>query len=167
LEDDETIKLLKMLGIKVNSVIQDNIIHIVMNYPNVVESFIENLNDFIKDMSNITISDPHEYIGELNSDYWELGNALYKENDLNKYNELKSNIELKNIYKEKTFEKIKADIIEHSKLLKQVLNTYLFAYYNGIENLQDVTIKSIMQTLNISKDELQKRTSNTKNDKMR
>jgi len=58
LEDDETIKLLKMLGIKVNSVIQDNIIHIVMNYPNVVESFIENLNDFIKDMSNILLVIP-------------------------------------------------------------------------------------------------------------
>lgn len=139
-------------GLLFISDLTSNMCLIVKKYPEVVEKFIFNLEKLIEDLPNIVLSDPDNYIGPLNSDYWEVGHAYFKTKDMKKYEELKSIVRLVEINKDLTFKKINEDILEFSKKFNLILKTYLFAYYNGITDLESLTIKGLLDKLNISED---------------
>ena len=157
-EEDMMSKLFKTLGeqngIKLNSILISNVCLIVKLYPDEVLKFIKKLDIFIDELPNIKLSDPDNYIGNLNSDYWEVGHAYYKGNDIDKYKKLKSEIVLKTIDKESTFKRISSDILSFSKYLSLLLKMFLLAYYNGIEDLEELTIKKLLMKLDITEDVL-------------
>lgn len=155
-EEDAISKLVKQVmlerGFEPYGTLTNNICLIVRTYPDVVLRFTKELDKLIEDLSDITINDPNNYIGLLNSDYWEVGHAFYKENDLDKYKSLKEKIELKSIDKDFVFDRISSDVLEFSQSFNLLLKTYLLGYYNGIENLEDLTIKQLLESLNIMED---------------
>ena len=106
----------------------------------------------VEDLDNISITDPDNYISSLNSDYWKVGHALYKDNNLEEYERLKKEISLVNINKEAIFKRISNDILEFSKHYALTLKTYLISYYEGIDNLEDLTIKDLLTKLGITDD---------------
>ena len=151
-DEDEPNKLIrKFLKLK-SSPLKTNISCIVKLYPHVIVDFIKRLEILIKDIPDIKISDPDNYIRALNSNYWEVGYAYFKENDLEKYEKLKQRFILQEIDKVSTFERISSDILMDAKYLCLYLKIYLFAYYEGIENLEELTIKELLTKLNIYED---------------
>ena len=152
-EEDEIETLIKKLklnsNLELNNTLVNNICLIVKLYPNIVLNFIKNCETLLNDLPNININDPDNYIYKLNSDYWEVGHALFKENNFEKYTELKNNIKLVEIDKAFILNKIKKDILEFSKYFNLILKIYLFCYKNGIDDLENVTIKKIVDKLNI------------------
>lgn len=155
-EKDEIRELLKKIalekGFSLDSKITKNICLIVKMYPDIVLKFIKNLDRLIEDLDNISITDPDNYISSLNSDYWKVGHALYKDNNLEEYERLKKEISLVNINKEAIFKRISNDILEFSKHYALTLKTYLISYYEGIDNLEDLTIKDLLTKLGITDD---------------
>lgn len=151
-ENDKS-KILKQIcltaGISLNSILTNNICLIVKLYPDIVLKFINNLDNLIKDLPQIIINDPNNFVKELNSDYWQIGHAYYKENNLEKYNKLKEQIKLNEINKDLIFKSIKDDILSFSKLLNLTLKTYLFSYNNNIDDLENLTIKKLLNKLDI------------------
>ena len=120
-------------------------------YPDIVLKFVKNLDRFIEDY-DISINDPDNYIGLLNSDYWRVGHALYKDNNLEEYERLKKEISLININKEDIFKRISSDVLEFSKHLNLTLKIYLISYYEEIDNLEALTIKDLLIKLGITDD---------------
>lgn len=120
-------------------------------YPDIVLKFVKNLDRFIEDY-DISINDPNNYIGLLNSDYWRVGHALYKDNNLEEYERLKKEISLVNVNKEDIFKRISSDVLEFSKHLDLTLKIYLISYYEGIDNLEALTIKDLLIKLGITDD---------------
>lgn len=155
-EEDQISKILKQFilekGSNMNSVLSTNVTLIVKMYPNTVLKFIKTLDKLIEELPKITISDPDNYIGKLNSDYWEVGHAYYKDNNLNKYKELKQKIILQEINKKLTFKRISSDILEFTKYFNLILKIYLLAHYNEIEDLENLTIKELLNKLNVTDD---------------
>jgi len=145
--------LTKEEKLKFSGTITRNICLIIKLYPNVVGEFINNLDKFIEDVNGFNFSDKDNYIESLNSDYWKIGHALYKENDKDKAEKLKEKILLEDVDKDKVFERIKQDILDFSKLYSLTLKTYLLSYYNGIEDLELMTICDLLDKLNISKED--------------
>lgn len=154
-EKDEVSELLKKFalekGISLDSKITKNICLIVKLYPDVVLKFVKNLDRFIE-YYDITINDPDNYINLLNSDYWRVGHALYKDNNLEEYERLKKEVSLVNINKEDIFKRISNDVLEFSKHLDLTLKIYLISYYEGIDDLEDLTIKDLLIKLGITDD---------------
>lgn len=152
-EEDEIEKILKKIkldnNLQLNNTLVNNICLIVKLYPNIVLKFIKNCETLLKDLPDINLDDPDNYIDKLNSDYWKIGHALYKENNIKKYTELKNKFKLIEIDKTFTLNKIKKDILEFSKYFNLILKIYLFSYKNGIEDLENLTIKKIIDKLNI------------------
>ena len=120
-------------------------------YPSIVLKFVKNLDRFIENY-DISIADPDNYIGLLNSDYWKVGHALYKDNNLEEYERLKKEISLVNVNKEDIFKRISNDVLEFSKHLDLTLKIYLISYYEGIDNLEALTIKDLLIKLGITDD---------------
>ena len=114
-------KLLKQSGLLKSGTVKRNISSIVKKYPHVVVKFMDKLSDLIEDLPSIVIDDPDNYVGELNSDYWEVVYALYKENDSEKYEKLKKEILLKDIDKQQTFDRITNDVTRFSKFYYSIL----------------------------------------------
>jgi len=156
-EEDEIEQIIKKLklnsNLPLNNTIVNNICLIVKLYPNIVLKFIKNCETLLKDLPDINLDDPDNYIDKLNSDYWEVGHALFKENNFDKYEELKNNIKLVEIDKTVILNRIKKDILEFSKYFNLILKIYLFSYKNGIEDLENLTIKRIIDKLNIDSSE--------------
>ena len=154
-EKDEVSECLKKIalekGFLLDSKIIRNICLIVKLYPNIVLKFVKNLDRFIENY-DISIADPDNYIGLLNSDYWKVGHALYKDNNLEEYERLKKEISLININKEDIFKRISSDVLEFSKHLDLTLKIYLISYYEGIDNLEALTIKDLLIKLGITDD---------------
>lgn len=115
--------------------------------------FTKNLDNLISNLPDIKIDDTDNYIGKLNSDYWTVGHAFFKENDLTKCEELKKKYPLQEIDKEVVFDRITSDILSYSIELNMILKTYLMAYYNGIEDLENMTMSDFYSRLNIANDE--------------
>lgn len=154
-EKDEVSEFLKKIALKkgflLDSKIIRNICLIVKLYPDIVLKFVKNLDRFIEDY-DISINDPDNYIGLLNSDYWRVGHALYKDNNLEEYERLKKEISLININKEDIFKRISSDGLEFSKHLNLTLKIYLISYYEEIDNLEALTIKDLLIKLGITDD---------------
>lgn len=136
-------------GLYFTSNVTNNVCLIVKRYPQMVKDFIKKLEQLIIDWPNIHFDDPDNFIGPLNSGYWLIGHALYKDNDKIKYEQLLKEIELKTINKETLFNKISADIFSFCKYYALILKTYLLAYYNGFSDLENITIKDIQDKLEI------------------
>ena len=71
---------------------------------------------------------------------------------MKKHEKLRKEIILENIDKTIIFNRIPTDILEFSKYYVSVLKTYLFAYYNGIEDLETLTLKQLFTKLNVDLD---------------
>ena len=151
-EEDETNKILRnFLGLKPYS-LKANVSCIVRLYPEVVLDFIKKLEVLIEEIPSIVISDPDKYIGALNSNYWQVGHAYFTDSDLEKYERYRRDIILQEIDKDDTFKRITSDILMNAKYLNLYLKMYLLAYYEGIENLEELTISELLNKLNISGD---------------
>jgi len=152
-EEDEMAKAIKIFSLKsgfdTKSKLTKNICFIVKNYPNVVLKFIKKLETLLLDLSDIKLSDSDNYIGNLNSEYWMVGHAFYKEKDMKKYEELNDKIKLKEINKDIIFERINADILFFAKWFHLLLKTYMFSFYKGI-SIDDLTMKQVIEMLNHS-----------------
>lgn len=155
-EDDEMTKMCKFLQSQglfmLNNINTRNICQIVRLYPEVVSKFIKNLDKLIEDLPSIALSDKDNYIGPLNSEYWQIGHAYYKENDKEKTEKLKEEIRLNPIDKESTFSRISSDVLGFCKQLSLSLKIYLISHYVGITNLEDVTIKEFLNVVGITDD---------------
>ncbi|MBQ7136526.1 MAG: hypothetical protein IJO43_00940 [Bacilli bacterium] len=130
-----------------------NLCTIIKNYPEVVVEFTKQLDSLIIDLPDIKINDPDHYIGKLNSDYWEVWHAFFKENDLNKSEELKNMYPLQEINKDEVFGRISSDILSYSIELNMLLKTYLMAYYSGIEDIENMTMRDFYSKLSVANDE--------------
>ena len=129
-----------------------NICAILKLYPHVILDFIKKLDILIQDIPNIKINDPDNYIGPLNSRYWKVGYAYFKDNDLEKYEKLKKEIILQEIDKEYAFKRITSNILKDAQYFNLYLKIYWLAYSIGIENLEELTIKELLTKLNIYDD---------------
>lgn len=147
-EVDEITSLIRQFASDIfgsmTSTLTKNICAIVRRYPEVVSKFISALEDMIKDLPQIMLSDPDGYIGDMSSDYWEVGQACYKEDDFEKGERLKKEVKLESIDKDATFKRISSDILVYSKWLCLVLKIYLISYYVGIEDLENLTIEQLL-----------------------
>ena len=159
-DDDEVDTInsfLRTIGMKTMSAgankLKCNLCTIIRNHPKVVIEFTKKLDDLISDLPGIKIDDPDNYVGKLNSDYWEVGHAFFKENNLNKCEELKRMHPLQEIDKEAVFVRISSDILSYSSELNMLLKTYLMAYYNGIEDLENMTMRDFYSKLDITNNE--------------
>lgn len=137
-------------GIKIANKIRSNIEVIVEMYPHIVYKFIDILEKLIIDLPNLKLNDPDNFIDDLNSDYWEIGDALYKKKNHAQYLLLKDQIHLEEIDKEKVFEMISNEILEFCNQFCMVLKIYLVCYENGIKDLEYLTYDKIYTSLNIN-----------------
>ena len=148
---------LKSIGIQpmssATNKLRSNLCTIIRNYPEVVFEFTKQLDSLIIDLPDIKIDDPDHYVGKLNSDYWEVGHAFFKENDLNKSEELKSMYPLQEINKDEVFGRISSDILSYSIELNMLFKTYLMAYYSGIEDIENMTMRDFYSKLSVANDE--------------
>lgn len=155
-ENDEVTNFCKFLEsqglLTLKNVNTKNICQIVRQYPDVVSRFIKNLERLIEDLPNIKLNDPDNYIGPLNSNSWEVGHAYYKEKDEEKARKLQKENPLINIDKENTFNRITSDVLEFSKQFCLILKIYLISHYTGIINLEDITMKGLIDAFGIQKD---------------
>lgn len=156
-DEDDTIKcFLKAIGMQnifnISNKLKCNLCTIIRNYPEVVVKFIKNLDNLIKYLPNFKIDDPDNYVGKLNSNYWEVGHAFFKENDLDKYEKLKIMHPLQEINKIEVFNRISSDILNYSCELSKLLKMYLIAYYNEIEDLENMTMSDFYNKVNIDND---------------
>jgi len=129
-----------------------NICAILRLYPHIILDFIKKLEILIQDIPNIKINDPDNYIGPLNSSYWKVGYAYFKDNDLEKYEKLKKEIILQEIDKESAFRRISSNILKDAQYFNLYLKIYWLAYCEGIENLEELTQKELLTKLNIYDD---------------
>lgn len=125
----------------------NNICYITKTYPNIVKDFLEKLDAIALEVELFTFNDLDNYIGLLNSDYWEVGHARYKENDENKAQKLEQKLSLVQIDKEKFFANIKENILHNIAKLKEILTMYLNCIDNNIENLEDMTVEEYKNVL--------------------
>lgn len=144
----------KSKGESLAGTLSKNICLIVKLYPDLVLNFIKQLDEFIEDMPNIKFDDPDDYIGALNSDSWKIGDARLKEKNEEKASLLEKTIVLREIEKETTFNKIKKEILRFSKFLNLILKLYLLSYYNGIEDLENLTMVELLEHFGQSSDAL-------------
>ena len=135
------------------STLLGNIATITKLYPKVVHSFIKKLDILIMDLPNIHLKDPDNYIDPLNSEYWNVGHARYKDNDEEKAHLLEQQFPLIEIDKDKTFKKIEQDILTHAISLRELLKLYLISYYKGINNFEELTLKELHEQLHIKENE--------------
>lgn len=140
------------VGIPIVDATKANICLIVKQYPEVVKSFIKQVERLIQNLPNIKITDPDNFIGLLASENWLIGHAKYKENNLEKARELEDAIKLKTINKDELFNRIISDVLSYSKFLVMILKTYLLSHYIGIEDLERLTLKDLFEKLNAGKD---------------
>lgn len=127
-----------------------NICTIVKLFPNVVIKFIENLENFISEFDSVDLSDPDDFIEPLNSNYWLIGDAYFKEKDLDKYEKLKETIKLKQVNKEEIFARIKRDILHYIIFLRGILKMYLISFYKGLLNIEELTLDDFKEIINVS-----------------
>ena len=141
----------KTIPIHVN-MLRSNVCKIVRDYPDVVVKFIKNLDVLSNELSDIKIDDPDNYIGRLNSDYWEVGHAYFKENDLKKAEELRGKYPLQEINKVEVFNRISSDVLGFSREYSLLLKTYLMAYYGGIDDLEHMAMRDFYNRFDINDD---------------
>ena len=128
--------------------ITKNICTIIKLYPDVVLEFINNLDNLINDLPNIRLNDNNNYIDKLNSDYYKVGYALYKNNNKKAYELLKETVLLKEINKEELFDDISNYVLEYSKFYSLTLKLYIIAYFIDI-NIDTLTIKKLYDKIGI------------------
>ncbi len=140
-------KIIEMLGNYRNwTYNKDNLIYIAENDREEVEDFIEKLDAFTSCLPNIEFNDNNNYITPFNSKSWEMYSALYKENDKEKYEELKSKIVYHELNKEKYFDDLKSHILRYSKRYSDTLKGLVVASKEGIEVTRDTNIEKILES---------------------
>ena len=116
-----------------NSVHEENIInnidYICSNYPQVVEEFISQLQNFIKKFksSNFYMSNDFGYIDKISSNLYKYYEILLKNGDLQLAEKIKSNINLVQVDLDKFSDNVKKDILSIS-----------ISYYNYLCNKLNV-----------------------------
>ena len=148
-EDKVLTLLLSGTNFEITSILTKNICLIVKMYPDLVLEFINKLHKLIEDLPNIVINDPDNFISAFSSKSWEANYALFKENNLEKYDLLKNDIKLKSIDKYKIFKYINNNILEFAKCYCLILKIYLISYYNGIKDLENLYLEKLYDKLNI------------------
>lgn len=120
-----------------------NIVEIIKKDIYVVEEFIKKLDLFIEDIESTDILFLNKkFFQELNSEFWQIGHARYKENDEEKAKILESIIKLKSLNEQKFNKNLKDDCLIGSKNLKFILKVLLDLYYS---NITEITIKKYLE----------------------
>ena len=153
-ENDKVASIIQQLMLEAfntpfNNPLKRNLCMIIKLYPNVVLKFINNLDNLINDLPDIKLYDNYNFIDKLNSDYYKLGDALYKKNDKETYKKLKEKILLKEINKEELFDDINKYILDYSKFYSLTLKLYILAHFSNI-NIDSLTIKELNDKININ-----------------
>lgn len=134
---------MKDMNIEVGSIIFRNIYYIVVNYPDVVDYFLECLSRYEKDIDKINLSDIEGFIGSMNSDYWEVGHAKYKDNDLDKADKLSRLYSKVDIDKEEVFKLIKDDIRIVITRIRSIIKGIRILMDKGFSDRRDFTIDNL------------------------
>ena len=129
-----------------------NICAIVRLFPELVENFIVKLDDFRNEVQNLNITDDYNYITPCNSNSFLIGQAKYKALYLKEAERLKREIKLVNLDKSTLFEQIKKDTLKSSYDLEKILTIYLYAYKNGIEDLENFIYEDLEKILSSKHD---------------
>lgn len=131
------------LDFVLTTVLMRNIFIIVRDYPDVVDRFLECLDNFYNHIDDIELSDDYSFIGEVSSDYWNVGHAKYKLNDTEKYEELKKKIKKTSVDKDRVFELIKQDNKRISERLKSIIKSFRLFMEHGYTDLEDMTMDKL------------------------
>ncbi len=129
-----------------------NIFIIVRDYSEVVDRFLECLDNFYSHVDDINLHDDYSFIGEVSSEYWNVGHAKYKLNDIEKYEELKGNIKKTSVDKDKVFELIKQDNKKICERLKSIIKSIRLFMMHGYTDLEDMTMDKLYFILGMDKD---------------
>lgn len=140
----EAIKYFNNLEL-LNSVCIKNISKIVLEYPEVVARFLHCLEEFMKNVDNISLSDENDFIGSVDSNAWEIGYYTFKENNPQKLQEAYANAHYQNIDKKQAFARIKLQIKENMECLERLLNIYMYARDFGVTDLEHLTLDDIIE----------------------
>lgn len=123
----------------------ENVGKIVLQYPHVVEKFLSCLAEFRRNIDSINLSDESDFIGELDSNSWEIGYYTFKENNPDKLEEAKRKIFVQEIDKEKVFERIKTQIKINIEELGRLLNIFMDARNLGVIDLEHLTLEDLIE----------------------
>lgn len=129
-----------------------NIYTIMINYPDIVDAFVHNMNLFAKNLDSIELSDELGFIEPCSSEYWMVGHAKYKENDAVKAQMLAKGITKVPVNKNYLFRAIKSDIKSIIDRLNFIIKGMKILINNGYGNLRDMTIENLCKILRISID---------------
>lgn len=131
-----------------SSVVIKNVSKIVLEYPNVVERFLNCLEEFKRNIDDINLSDEKDFIGKVDSNAWEVGYYTFKENNPQKLQEAYAKVNYQNIDKKQVFAKIKKQIKDNIEYLERILNIYMYARDCGILDLEHITLDEIIELKN-------------------
>lgn len=131
------------IGIDPVSILVKNIYYIVRYYPLVVDSFLEGLDSYYNDIDGILLSDDYGFVLECSSEYWKVGHARYKDNDIDEYNRLKGEIKKKEIDKDRVFRLIQEDCKRICERLKSIIKGMRILIDNGYGSLEDMTMDKL------------------------
>lgn len=140
------------LDFTLTTILMRNIFIIVRDYSEVVDRFLECLDNFYSHVDDINLHDDYSFIGEVSSEYWNVGHAKYKLNDIEKYEELKGNIKKTSVDKDKVFELIKQDNKKICERLKSIIKSIRLFMMHGYTDLEDMTMDKLYLILGMDKD---------------
>lgn len=129
-----------------------NLYTIMINYPDVIEIFVHNMNLLYKDLDSIELRDDFNFIEDCSSEYWMIGHAKYKENDSAKAFLLSRGITKVPVNKEYIFKSIRLDIKNLIDRLNYLINGMKILINNGYTDLRDMTMENLCKILRIEID---------------
>ncbi len=136
----------KVLSIFYNRTINKNIRLIVQLYPDIVQRFIHNLEQFQREFSQIRLQDNYDFLKPWNSDSWLIGDAFYKEKDFQQAKILQEKIKPIPFDKQTILTQISTDIKSWNEELLFVLKAYLYARKKDF-HLEDLTLQQLLNTI--------------------
>lgn len=129
-----------------------NLYTIMINYPDIIDIFLHNINLLYKDIDGILLRDDYGFIEECSSEYWMVGHAAYKEEDSVKADELSKTIIKSPINKSLLFKTINQDIKAIIERLNYLINGMKILINNGCTELRDMTMDNLCKILRIDVD---------------
>ncbi len=131
------------------SILFRNLYTIMINYPDIIDIFVHNMNLLYRDLDSLVLSDEYGFIGSCSSEYWMVGHAKYKENDSNKADLLAQRITKVAINKDYIFQAIKKDIKNLIDRLNYLINGMRILINSGYTDIRDMTMENLCIVLRI------------------
>lgn len=123
----------------------ENIAKIVLDYPDVVKRFLSCLEEFMRNIDDIDISDDYDFIEKVDSNAWEIGYYTFKENNPDRLQEAYKKVDYQELDKAKVFARIKEQIKRNIEELGRILNIYIYAVSSGVTDLEHLTFEDLVE----------------------